>query len=117
MSTLREVDVSPQMTSPAHRLEQSSVFVLSAAALAVQVVWTRIFSYMIWYHFAFLVISVAMLGFTCGGLALQVLPRWLERGRAALMFRCAIGFGLTVMIGLLVILNMPFDAGVLDNAK
>src|SRR5262250_3354961 len=83
MSTLREVDVLPQMTSSAHRLEQSSVFVLSAAALGVQVVWTRIFSYMIWYHFAFLVISVAMLGFTCGGLALQVLPRWLERGRDA----------------------------------
>jgi hypothetical protein len=117
MSTVRHVDLLPRVTAAAHRLELSSVFALSAAALGVQVVWTRIFSYMIWYHFAFLVISVAMLGFTCGGLALQMLPQWLDRGRAALMFRCALGFGLTVMIGLLVILNMPFDAGVLDNAK
>jgi hypothetical protein len=117
MSTLRQIDVLPRMKAGVNRLELSSVFALSAAALGVQVVWTRIFSFMIWYHFGFLVISVAMLGFTAGGLALQMRPRWLERDRPAVMFRCALGFGLTVMFGLLVILNMPFDAGVLDDAK
>jgi hypothetical protein len=117
LATLQQIDVLPRPAAAPNRLELSSVFALSAAALGVQVVWTRIFSFMIWYHFAFLVISVAMLGFTSGGLALQLKPRWLEGGRPAVMFRCALGFGLTVMLGLLVILNMPFDAGVLDDAK
>jgi len=46
MSTVRHVDALPRTTAATHRLELSSVFALSAAALGVQVVWTRIFSYM-----------------------------------------------------------------------
>src|SRR5262245_44527135 len=99
-------DRSGEPTAAGSRVVLCSVFLLSVAALGVQVVWTRIFSFMIWYHFAFLVISVAMLGFTCGGLALEMRPHWLQHGRAALMFRCALGFGLAIVVGLLVVLNL-----------
>ena len=40
----------------------------SASVLALQVTATRLFSFLVWYHFAFLVIALAFLGFTAGGL-------------------------------------------------
>jgi SAM-dependent methyltransferase len=40
----------------------------SAVVLALQVTATRLFSFLIWYHFAFLVIAIGFLGFTAGGL-------------------------------------------------
>lgn len=45
------------------------VALASAAVLALQVTASRLFSFLIWYHFAFLVLSIAFLGFTAGGLA------------------------------------------------
>ena len=46
----------------------------SGSVLALQVVATRLFSFLIWYHFAFLVLSIAFLGFTAGGFAVAKLP-------------------------------------------
>jgi Spermine/spermidine synthase domain len=44
------------------------VALASASVLTLQVTSTRLFSFLIWYHFAFLVLSLAFLGFTAGGL-------------------------------------------------
>jgi len=41
----------------------AGVFLISAASLALEVLLTRIFSVMMWHHYAFLVVSVAMFGF------------------------------------------------------
>jgi spermidine synthase len=83
--------------------------------LGIQIGWTRIFSFMIWYHFAFLVISTAMLGFTVGGLLLNLRPKLLERARADLLFPSALGFCVTSAVALLIVCNLPFDGGVLDT--
>lgn len=53
----------------------------SAAVLALQVCATRLFSFLIWYHFAFLVIALAFLGFTSGGLIVGT--RYAEAGQGA----------------------------------
>jgi spermidine synthase len=97
------------------RLEIAATFAISSAMLGIQIAWTRIFSFMIWYHFAFLVISTAMLGFTAGGLLLNVRPQLLERPRAELLFPCALSFSLTSAMALLIVCNLPFDGGVLDS--
>ena len=44
----------------------SGVFLVSAAILMLQVIHTRILSVVAWYHLAFFVISMAMLGMTAG---------------------------------------------------
>lgn len=44
---------------------------ISASILALQVTFTRIFSIMIWYHFTYLVVGVALLG---GGAAALIWP-------------------------------------------
>jgi hypothetical protein len=50
------------------------VFLSSWAALAYEVLLTRIFSISLWYHFAFMIISIAMLGFAASGVLLALHP-------------------------------------------
>ena len=68
---------------------------VTAAVLAAEIAFTRVFSVTLWYHFAFLVISLALLGSGAAGVWLYVLPRpfagerapralpWLALGAAA----------------------------------
>src|SRR4030042_483655 len=49
---------------------------LSSAALAFEITLTRLFSVTQWYHFAFLAVSVALLGYGASGTALSLAPRW-----------------------------------------
>ena len=51
----------------------AAVFLLSAATLAYEIVLLRAFSIGQWYHFAFMVISIALLGFGASG---TVLAAW-----------------------------------------
>jgi spermidine synthase len=97
------------------RIEIAATFLISTAMLGIQIAWTRIFSFMIWYHFAFLVISTAMLGFTVGGLLLNLRPRLLDQPRAELLFPSALSFCLSSAMALLIVCNLPFDGGVLDS--
>lgn len=52
-----------------------SVFIASLSSLAYEIILIRIFSISLWYHFAFMVISIAMLGIGASGTLLAVYPR------------------------------------------
>ena len=45
-----------------------AIFILAAAALSYQILITRFFSVMLYYHFAFAAISLAMFGLTRGAM-------------------------------------------------
>src|SRR2546429_5747842 len=47
----------------------------SAASLALSLLLTRIFSVTMYYHFAFLLISLALLGIAVSGVGVYLLPR------------------------------------------
>jgi hypothetical protein len=52
---------------------------VAGCALALQVLLTRLFSAVLFYHFGFLAISLALLGTGVGGLLLYVRPQWFAR--------------------------------------
>lgn len=54
------------------RSAYAGLFLVSAGALLFQVTFVRIFSAAIWYHFAFLVVSVALFGIGASGVALAL---------------------------------------------
>jgi hypothetical protein len=54
---------------------------VSGCALAQQVLLTRLFSAVLYYHFAFLAISLALLGVGVGGIAVYVWPRIFDEAR------------------------------------
>ncbi|MBI4514769.1 MAG: hypothetical protein HY699_03010 [Deltaproteobacteria bacterium] len=51
-----------------------TVFLLSVAVLMVQIALSRIFSFTIWYHFAYISVSLALLGFGASGSMLAAFP-------------------------------------------
>lgn len=57
---------------PRLRAYQWGLGIVSAATMLLQISWTRALSVALWYHFAFLVISTAMLGFGVSGVLLTV---------------------------------------------
>jgi hypothetical protein len=64
------------MALPKGRL--AGIALVSAAVLLLQLVQTRIFSVMLWYHLTYLVVTFTMLGFAGGGALLACRPKWME---------------------------------------
>lgn len=58
----------------------TGVFFVSMAVLSLQVILTRIFSFSIWYHFAYLTINMALLGFGSSGALLASFPKITDKG-------------------------------------
>ncbi|HUT19282.1 MAG TPA: hypothetical protein VM366_08985 [Anaerolineae bacterium] len=85
-------------------------FAITAAALALETALTRVFALSQGYHFAFLAISVALLGSGAGGTLLASWPRAREELVASrLLALSAVGFGLTTVVSYLVLNTFAFD--------
>jgi len=80
---------------------------LSATMLLLQVALTRFFSIAQFYHFAFLVISLALLGFGASGSLLALWPR-LRRPTHGAAY--ALGFALSTLAATLFANHLPFDS-------
>lgn len=82
----------------------------SAAALAFEIALVRLFSLAQFYHFAFLAISLALLGNSAGGSLLAAFPT-LRRGRPAVRLSgLAALASLGVMLSYALVNWMPFDS-------
>lgn len=94
-----------------HRLlaEDAGLFLLSAASLSLEINLIRLFAVAQFYHFAFLSISLALLGFGASGTFLSVFPAPLRRpGRALPAFGW--GFALTAVGAYGLVQVLPFDS-------
>jgi hypothetical protein len=80
--------------------------------LFFEITLTRLFSVMQWYHFAFISVSVALLGFGASGTWLALRPRHQERNRTVLNRLAAIAalFSISILIAYLAINYVPFDS-------
>ena len=67
----------------------------------LEILLTRIFSFTIWYHLAYLTISTALLGFGAAGSLLAAFPEWLEKpGRLAGLASAGAGVAVVVAMAL-----------------
>src|SRR5438105_3211165 len=67
------------MASSCDRAVIAGVALWSFSALLLELGLTRLFSVVLFYHFAFLAISIALLGLGAGGVFAFVRKTWLER--------------------------------------
>ncbi len=84
------------------------VFLVSMAILLLQIALTRIFSFTLWYHFAYVTISVALLGYGASGAFLAVFPGLAGSTPARRLPLYAIACGITIVTGLYVFAEVPF---------
>jgi hypothetical protein len=85
----------------------AAVFLITFSGLVFEIGLTRIYSATIWYHFAFVAVSVALLGWGLGGLVLHLVSRrtGLSLNAAAGL---ALGYAVSIPVCLAVIGQFPF---------
>lgn len=88
----------------------AGLFLLSAATLVFEINLTRIFSVAQFYHFAFMIVSLALLGFGASGAFLALFPRLKERDPARALPLLSWGFALTAVGSYALTLYIPFDS-------
>ncbi|MFB0546545.1 MAG: hypothetical protein ACETWB_06510, partial [Anaerolineae bacterium] len=86
------------------------VFLLSMAGLAFEITLTRVFSVAQWYHFAFMSVSIALLGFGISGSFLSLFPGLARRDTARFLAILSALFALGVVGSYLTINYIPFDS-------
>lgn len=86
-------------------------------ALALEVVLTRIFSVTMWYHFAFLAISMALMGSATAGVFLYFFPHLTKPDTAQKWIgRASIALAIAVPIVFLIYLRIPFRPVLMNRA-
>lgn len=66
-------------------LMSAGIALTSGAALALSLLFSRVFSVTMYYHFAFFIVSLALLGIAVGGVAVYVMPRVFRDERKLLL--------------------------------
>lgn len=87
----------------------AGIFFVALATLMFEILLTRIFSVTMWFHFAFVAISVAMFGMTLGAILVYLYPTFFTEEEAPCHLAVsALFFALTLVAGFLAHLYTPF---------
>jgi len=87
-----------------------SLFLLSAATLAFEINLTRLFSVAQFYHFAFMVVSLALLGFGASGSLLTIFPRPGRKNPPQALGWLSLAAGISILGAFLLTNGLPFDS-------
>ncbi len=92
----------------------AAIALLSLGALSIEIGLTRILSLVEWYHFAFMVVSIALFGYAVGGSVLSLIPS-LVRSRTSIPVASA-GACLSSILSIFFAVALRFDP-IRANAK
>lgn len=87
----------------------AAMALVSAGALAYEILLTRLFSIIQWHHFATMMISLAMLGYGISGALLSLLRERLLPHYGAVFTLCAAAFGICATAAFLLAQQLPFN--------
>lgn len=87
----------------------AGIFVIALASLLHEFTLTRILSVSLWYHFAFMIISVALLGIGISGVAISLFPKFLNRQSNKLLAVLSIIYGASVILTFIITYFIPID--------
>jgi spermidine synthase len=94
--------------APSRPLTYVGIFAVALATLMLEILLTRITSVIAWYHLAFFVISLAMLGMTAGAVLVFMLPAAFEQERIPeRLAQSAMAFAVTTPIALGLAMAIP----------
>jgi hypothetical protein len=96
-------------TGPDRASGRASIFLLTLGVLLLEIACTRIFSFSLWYHFTYVAISVALLGYGSSGAFLAASGRLARRDPATLMSDSMFLASVGVLVTLLTILFIPLE--------
>lgn len=86
-----------------------AIFLVSLAGLLLEVGYTRIVSYKLWYYYTYLVLGLALLGIGSGGIFVVVWPRLRRAATDSILAICSLGGAVSIAVGYLVVARIPID--------
>jgi hypothetical protein len=92
------------------RAVRLSLFLLSAAILTFEINLTRLFSVAQFYHFAFMIVGVALLGSGASGTFLALFPRLRQANPQISLGRISMATGLSILVAYMITNWLPFDS-------
>jgi SAM-dependent methyltransferase len=98
------------MTDASARLPLLSVALVSCGALAIELLLTRLFAIVHWHHFAYMMISLALLGFAASGTFLALARRRLIARFAQLYVANLLLFGVLALVSPALAESVPLRA-------
>jgi hypothetical protein len=100
-----------QVTHPSDQLAiRLSLFLISASTLTFEITLTRLFSVAQFYHFAFMIVSIALLGFGASGTALTIFPALGRKNPGRGLGLLGLATGLSIVGAYLLTNKLPFDS-------
>lgn len=107
---MNETAILSQVREPEPLLLSPGVFpavaLISFASLLMELALTRLFSVVLFYHFAFFAISVALLGLGSGGVFAHLQRQWLQRfSMQKLGLRICVGNSVCILLALEIVLH------------
>jgi hypothetical protein len=91
-------------------LSNLALALVSAAVLAYEVLLVRLLSIVQWHHFAYMAISIALLGFGISGTLLTLCRGWLASRFQRAFVSASTIFALTAVASFLFLQRLPFNA-------
>ena len=86
------------------------IFFICFATLFLEVTLSRIFSVTMWYHFAFMAISLALFGMSCSGIIVYIFKTRLQNKiMEKLIAQSALLFPIVLLISFIIYINLPFS--------
>jgi len=96
--------------APLPRSLPAGLALTTCATLLLEISLTRIFSVTMWYHFAFMAISVALFGMAFGAVIVYLRPGWFPPDKMPQrLSRLGIGFGVAIVAAFWLHLQIPFS--------
>jgi hypothetical protein len=86
-----------------------AIFLVSLAGLLLEVGYTRIVSYKLWYYYTYLVIGLALLGIGSGGIFVVLWKRLRETATERVIAVCSIYGAISIVVGYLIVSRIPVD--------
>jgi hypothetical protein len=94
----------------------AGLFLATLATLIYEILLTRIFSVTMWYHYAFMAVSLALFGTTVGAILVYVFPGTFPRERTNHSLAVsALLFGISSLVSLGAHLAMPVDGARMEG--
>ena len=93
----------------------AGLFMVALSTLMYEILLTRIFSVTMWYHFAFMAISIAMFGMTVGAILVYLFPKYFTQERAK--YHLALSsflFAMSIIFSFLTHLSIPIPNDILS---
>ncbi|MEE8078685.1 MAG: SAM-dependent methyltransferase, partial [Pseudomonadales bacterium] len=87
-----------------------ATLLISAAAIGYEILLMRVLSIVQWHHFAYMIISLALLGYGASGAFIAINKRWLQPRFEWVFSTSALLFGITMVACFVLGQRVPFNA-------